>query len=140
MSDATLLSDLTPPLKRRGSQRHKVTKRPLLPKDEASRNVFAEPELFEAWTIISKFHSEAFKEAGVREGVSRNDMMVHYLRESAVEYWLDKGGFPADAADWKAKVLAYAKRVAEMKKAAAEKRDEASDRPNIADMVAVPKK
>lgn len=141
MSDVTPLSDL-PPLNRRGSSRHKVTKRHLLPKEEASVKVFAEDELFKAWAVISKFLSEAFKLAGSREGTSRNDAVVHYLREDALAFWDDKGGFPRTRAEWDAKVAAYAERVKAMMQRESEKRggNGAAPQLTIADIAEVPKK
>lgn len=140
MSESTHYSDLTPPLNRKGKARSPVSKRHLLPKHEASRNLFAEPELFEAWTVISKFHSDAFKMAGEREGVSRNDMMIHYLREDALAYWDDKGGFPRTKAEWDEKVAKFAERVADMKRQASEKRAGSAKEPAIADISEAPKK
>lgn len=140
MSEATPLNDLTPPLARGGRVKAPVSKRPLLPKHEAERKLFAEPELFEAWTVIAKFHSDAFKMAGEREGVSRNDMMVHYLREDALAYWEDKGGFPADSGDWAKKVAKFAERIADLKRRAAEQRAAASPGPTIAEISEAPKK
>lgn len=81
-----------------------MAKRPLLPKPSVSRQVFLDPLLWDAHAIISRFHSDVWKELGSPTGISRNDQIAHFLFEDAVEYWRDKGGFPSDPKDWEKKV------------------------------------
>lgn len=76
-----------------------VTGPTLLPEPATSRQVFLAPEMWDELAEAAKFHAQVFRELGSREGVSRNDIIKHFLKWALEAYWADKGGRPTSVED-----------------------------------------
>lgn len=90
----------------------------LLPKKRpVDKKVFLEEELWEELANAARFHTQAFKEMGSTETVSRNDLIALFLGWALDEFWEEKGGKPAPDSDaWQVKAKSFAKRLAAEKK------------------------
>lgn len=81
----------------------------LLPKKTTGtpRQVFLPKEMWERLKVAAKFHSDAFKELGSTEGVSRNDMIEEFLAWALNAYWEQVGGAPTEK-NWEEKARSMA--------------------------------
>jgi hypothetical protein len=70
--------------------------------------VFLPEELWEELTEAARFHTEVFRQTGKPETVSRNDFIEDSLIWALAAYWLDKGGKPKSAAEFRERAETYA--------------------------------
>jgi hypothetical protein len=81
----------------------------MLPKAEKEeRRVFGPKELWDDLTETAEFHTDAFKEIGASETVSRNDLIIAFLKWADKAFWDDKGGRPKNPVERKKKLVAFA--------------------------------
>lgn len=74
------------------------------------------PGMKEELDSVSEFQSAAFALMGTTEKVSRNDVVVAFLRWALDSFWADKGGVPLSEEDRHRKARQY---VAALKKSQA---------------------
>lgn len=74
------------------------------------RRVFLEADLWERLTNCSEFHQRVFDHLGVKETVSRNDIIASFLDWAEQAYWDDKGGKPTSKTDFEAKAKRHAEK------------------------------
>jgi hypothetical protein len=72
------------------------------------RRVFAPPEMWESVDEAAAFHSDAYKELGIKETLPSNELAVELLTWALDLFWKDKGGRPKNATDRAKKVVAFA--------------------------------
>lgn len=68
------------------------------------------------WDALSKdaeFVKDAYKQLGLKESVSRNDMIEFYLLWAHREFWAERGGPPTTERDRQEKVSRHAAELAE---------------------------
>ena len=86
------------------------------------------PDLWVRMTRAAAFHSKAFELTGKPESISRNEWAEDALVWALAAYWQDKGGEPANEADFEEKAAAYAQRIIE-KERKAEKAEREAEKP-----------
>lgn len=81
--------------------------RPLPKPVTVSRQVFLTPEKWAELARAAEVHTATFAALGIKQTVSRNDIISTFIEWALQAYWKDVGGNPSDE-DWDQVIQQYA--------------------------------